>query len=759
MSEEDESIASASTAAMYNTSDDEDEDEDEECFQESKGLNEVGNNDDDDGEDKGYYSWEASCSSTEEAAPSIPEEDDVSVEVDEMPPPPPRKNQNSLRENIDSETSKLSSGETVEEMSKSIKNEEEEEVVAVIEEDDDNSSVLSAEVIVEEIPSSDFSNKGNEVASSVFLQPSQEKCNTAAQARAFLFTQVRQLPYRFGDTIIHSFGQVLLETIKSPSERPAFSSSSSIYPVGFTCIHSLFSPTHGRTLRMKCEILEDNQHPVFRISWGRAIDELSYPSPKKFKPAAFYSPEINVERPPIEPELGMRCRVRFDEDQLYDGIIIDVNPISYTSSDRKRKKKFKIRIQYDDGGTEDTDFPDEEIELLYFPTSPLTSLSSAKSPVPPSSPHNNIQVVKAPSALEAWAKVLISLGLIDEIVYSEAMEALSSARLEGRAEVKEKSDNRKQARARQRKIENTKIVTPKPPITSSSETAKVGQENNIVVRVIDGEVVETHDQEEEKDEELEEDEIRGDDDSIDSSKSRETISNEEEELQSKVQQLLLEYEEAYETSQKSFLQISNERILAQNKFLCSPFISADEQQQISWLAALIRKEKVKMGSTGNKRKVLTATDLLEKMDTFFGYMAPDLDRLIEGLPGSENCSKYVFHANRAGIASTAHQSWVHDVQIRHERERERDAKARKEENEKAYLLQEKEMKRQKLVEVNQKRKVREEERLSRLSLQVDERLFKEACFQREKSFYLRSRLTQENTLGGGKRRKFIPRMW
>jgi len=168
---------------------------------------------------------------------------------------------------------------------------------------------------------------------------------------------------------------------------------------------------------------------------------------------------------------------------------------------------------------------------------------------------------------------------------------------------------------------------------------------------------------------------------------------------------------------------------------------------------------------------LTATDLLEKMDTFFGYMAPDLDRLIEGLPGSGNCSKYVFHANRAGIASTAHQSWVHDVQIRHERERERDAKALKEANEKAYLLQEKEMKRkereeeresrkrQKLVEVNQKRKVREEERLSRLSLQVDERLFKEACFQREKSFYLRSRLTQENTLGGGKRRKFIPRMW
>merc|ERR1712238_141547 len=41
-------------------------------------------------------------------------------------------------------------------------------------------------------------------------------------------------------------------------------------------------------------------------------------------------------------------------------------------------------------------------------------------------------------------------------------------------------------------------------------------------------------------------------------------------------------------------------------------------------------------------------------------------------------------------------------------------------------------KRQKMEELEEKKKAREEERLSRLSTQVDERLMKEACFQREK---------------------------
>eukprot|EP00957_Ditylum_brightwellii_P161389 12288696-Ditylum_brightwellii.AAC.1 len=61
-----------------------------------------------------------------------------------------------------------------------------------------------------------------------------------------------------------------------------------------------------------------------------------------------------------------------------------------------------------------------------------------------------------------------------------------------------------------------------------------------------------------------------------------------------------------------------------------------------------------MGSTGNKRKIVTATDLLEKNDTFFN---PDIDRLVEGLPGTEFCPAYVFHECRASGASAATQAW------------------------------------------------------------------------------------------------------
>merc|ERR1711862_455671 len=102
-----------------------------------------------------------------------------------------------------------------------------------------------------------------------------------------------------------------------------------------------------------------------------------------------------------------------------------------------------------------------------------------------------------------------------------------------------------------------------------------------------------------------------------------------------------------------------------------------------------KKEKLKMGSTGNKRKILTPTDLLEKMDTFFGYIAPDLDRLIEGLPGSEYCPSYVFHSSRSGGASTMHQSWIHEIQIKQDKEREKDTKAKKEAKEKEKFLEEK----------------------------------------------------------------------
>lgn len=51
--------------------------------------------------------------------------------------------------------------------------------------------------------------------------------------------------------------------------------------------------------------------------------------------------------------------------------------------------------------------------------------------------------------------------------------------------------------------------------------------------------------------------------------------------------------------------------------------------------------------------------MLDKSDAFF---AQTIERLIEGLPGSEFAPLYVFHANRS--ASGGSQAWVHEAKIR-----------------------------------------------------------------------------------------------
>ena len=132
---------------------------------------------------------------------------------------------------------------------------------------------------------------------------------------------------------------------------------------------------------------------------------------------------------------------------------------------------------------------------------------------------------------------------------------------------------------------------------------------------------------------------------------------------------------------------------------------------------------------------------MERSNTYFNE---DIARLVEGLPGSEFCPGYVFQSDRAGGAAGASFAWVHEVEIKHEKERQRKLKKTKEAKKKASQLKEKELKRkarederetrkrQKVEEEEMKKKAREEERLARLSMQVDQRLFKEACFQREK---------------------------
>jgi hypothetical protein len=162
---------------------------------------------------------------------------------------------------------------------------------------------------------------------------------------------------------------------------------------------------------------------------------------------------------------------------------------------------------------------------------------------------------------------------------------------------------------------------------------------------------------------------------------------------------------------------------------------------------VIKKEKSKMGSTGNKRKIVTPTDILDRNANFYN---PDIERLLEGLPGSEFCADYVFYDLRGNGAS--HYTFVHEAKVRKEKETQKKKRRAKENEVKATEERDKERKRkvrdderdtrkkQKMSELDQQKQARQEERLARLSTQVDERLFKEACFQRERVVLLASKL-------------------
>ena len=125
------------------------------------------------------------------------------------------------------------------------------------------------------------------------------------------------------------------------------------------------------------------------------------------------------------------------------------------------------------------------------------------------------------------------------------------------------------------------------------------------------------------------------------------------------------YEVRFKESQKIAISLADSRIAAHGPFLSNPFYG-DETQQKTWLTTIIKKEKSKMGSTGNKRKIVTPTDILDRNATFYNL---EIEHLLEGLPGSEFCADYVFYDLRGNGASQ--YSFVHEVKLRKEREKMR----------------------------------------------------------------------------------------
>ena len=347
----------------------------------------------------------------------------------------------------------------------------------------------------------------------------------------------------------------------------------------------------------------------------------------------------------------------------------------------------------------------------------------------------SVKTVTGRTPLEAWGQALIQLGLIDEIMLEMAEDSVASARLEGLAEVKEKMEavkkQRQEARARhiQRQKEKSKEESSRP----------------IIVRVKNGEVIEPDDFESTGDE------AEKDDERMEDAKDAEPPATRERELRERVAELREIYDTRLAESRSVAIELANARISTLGPFLTNPFFEVDDslERMKNWLATVVRKEKSKMGSTGNRRKIVTATDLLERNATFLNT---DVERLVEGLPGTEFCPSYVFHELRGNGAYSASQSWVHEEQLRQERDQQKKQKRAHEDEAKATYEREKELKRksredernsrkkQRLEELEERKKAREEDRLSRLSLQVDERLFKEACFQRERVVLLASKL-------------------
>ncbi len=307
-------------------------------------------------------------------------------------------------------------------------------------------------------------------------------------------------------------------------------------------------------------------------------------------------------------------------------------------------------------------------------------------------------------------------------MYEKALESIENARAEGMKEVKDKMD----ALKRQRQEAKAKLNHKQKDHDSEKESDT--KKESLKTEDATGE------------------ESKASEENVSSEKEPST--QEEDALKEKVAKLKEDFNVKMKESQAIAVELADARIEAIGTFLSNPFYD-DENQQKTWLTTIIKKEKSKMGSTGNKRKIVTPTDILDRNATFY---SSEIEHLLEGLPGSEFCSDYVFHDLRGHGASQ--YSFVHEVNVRKEKAKEKKKRKKMKEKEKVQSTAERERerkrkakedarenkKKQKLEVLDQQKKARKEERLSRLSTQVGDRLFKEASFQRERVVLLASKL-------------------
>jgi hypothetical protein len=219
---------------------------------------------------------------------------------------------------------------------------------------------------------------------------SRDRQEAASEARRMLVDTVPRLPVSVAEThVVRSFGRIYVESSATEEKESRYSSANALYPIGFSCDRYEFSPIHGRVLKMRCTIFEGNdlkkkqrRHgftsdypdgPVFRVMWGQGVDDdaeiVDYPF-DAYSSSAPISTDTNLEvavpfdgksrNADMEPEEGMRVRVRHDNDVWYTGTIVAVGDFIEVI---QNVTTYEITINYDDGAVEDTYFPDPDISI------------------------------------------------------------------------------------------------------------------------------------------------------------------------------------------------------------------------------------------------------------------------------------------------------------------------------------------------------------------------------------------------------------
>ena len=217
------------------------------------------------------------------------------------------------------------------------------------------------------------------------------RIDAAGAARKMLQDTVPYLPANLGDSQVRAFGRLQATTGASSSAQNPFATSTALYSVGFSCDLYDFSPAHGRLLKIRCSILDGrrilqqrrefgllnsarpteeptiHEGPVFRIMWGRGIDEDEMDEYK-------YDPFLHSDYVLVNgkgtatkrqtravPVEDMRVKTRFDQNEYYMGTIVNVKK---KPSDGKQSDKVSLTIRYDDGTHEQAEFPDPDIQLF-----------------------------------------------------------------------------------------------------------------------------------------------------------------------------------------------------------------------------------------------------------------------------------------------------------------------------------------------------------------------------------------------------------